>query len=523
MKILMLASENAALPNAKVGGIGDVLREMPTALASLGHEVDVVLPAYHHLASVPGMQPVAKLPVEFADNKDEVELLRLSEMRTPHPKLRLWVLASPHYAVGPPGSIYHHDPDGSPFATDASLFAHFCKAAVETLRAGHFTPHPDAIHLHDWHTTLAALLLRHDDRYKRFARIRIVYTIHNLALQGVRPLRDHPSSLAAWFPKLDYPLDKIRDPRSTDCINLARVGIRLADRVHTVSPTYAGEVTRPSDSTRGFFGGEGLEDDLKQAQQQEKLFGIINGCEYPGPPAATPHQLTHLFRACETTLRKWIAPERHLPTVHYTAQRRLEKLFDRHDDPFLLTSVGRVTIQKIALLRYPHGQQLALDSILDLLGNDGILIAIGSGDPTLEDFLASTSVRHDNFIYLRGYDEEVPKLLYQLGDLFLMPSSFEPCGISQMLAMRDGQPCLVHGVGGLKDTVEDGKTGFIFEGKDPAAQSQAMITTLERALRLRKEKPLQWATIRENARRARFKWSDSAQAYVRDLYDKLGR
>ena len=126
---------------------------------------------------------------------------------------------------------------------------------------------------------------------------------------------------------------------------------------------------------------------------------------------------------------------------------------------------------------------------------------------------------NDNLLFLRGYSESLADPLYELGDLFLMPSSFEPCGISQMLAMRAGQPCVVHAVGGLKDTVDDEQTGFVFNGHDLQSQASAFVASTRRALAVRKNQPAVWRSICKRAKQTRFEWSDSAAITVKALYE----
>ena len=185
----------------------------------------------------------------------------------------------------------------------------------------------------------------------------------------------------------------------------------------------------------------------------------------------------------------------------------------------LLTSVGRITPQKVALLRQTTGTgQSALEVMLDALGGDGLLFMLGSGDRDYEQFLTRTAAIYDNFIFLNGYSDTLADALYRLGDFFLMPSSFEPCGISQMLALRAGQPCLVHHVGGLRDTVEDSKTGIAFTGKSSVNQAEQLVEAWRRVLKLIKENPEQLQLMRDNAAAQRFEWSDSASAYLRFLY-----
>lgn len=185
----------------------------------------------------------------------------------------------------------------------------------------------------------------------------------------------------------------------------------------------------------------------------------------------------------------------------------------------VITSVGRITDQKIGLMRQTTSSgQPALHAVLDVMGETATFLMVGSGDTDSEQFLIETSARYTNFVFLRGYSEALGNALYQQGDLFFMPSSFEPCGISQMLALRSGQPCLVHAVGGLRDTIDDNKTGFVFAGTNPSEQADALVATLKRALTLYQTKPAQWKTMRKSAAAARFKWADSIDAYLEQLY-----
>jgi len=166
---------------------------------------------------------------------------------------------------------------------------------------------------------------------------------------------------------------------------------------------------------------------------------------------------------------------------------------------------------------FPDGRS-CLEHLLGVLG-DGQLVILGSGDSTLEAFIAATMEHNDRLLFLNGFSESLAALLYAAGDLFLMPSSFEPCGISQMLALRAGQPCLVHGVGGLNDTIEHGRTGFVFQGSTPTQQAVQLVSTLRRALELRRREPGAWRAMRQRARRRRFSWSSVVKQYEKNLYE----
>lgn len=518
MNILMVSAENDALPGGKVGGIGDVVRDIPQTLAELGHQVAVVTPGYGSFSRLPGARLQGQVQIQFAGQVELVDLFQVPS-RNQHDGVSLWVMEHPLFAACGKGSIYCNDPPERPFATDASKFALFCAAVSQALIDNHFES-PDVLHLHDWHAAIIALLRAYDPHYQQLQSIHTVYTIHNLALQGIRPLYGDGSALHTWFPHLSFAHDLVKDPRVAHCINLMRTGINLSDRVHAVSPSYAQEILLPSHPEQGYFGGEGLEYDLKRATEDGRLHGILNGCEYP-EQSLKPLPLNDLLRLCESELYKWIAKNKLVESSHLIATHRLSQQLasKRKKAPFLLTSVGRITDQKVLLLQQvmPDGRT-ALAHILDILGDKGLFLMLGSGDATLEQFLTTEAAQNSNFIYIRGYSEALPEPIYRSGNLFLMPSSFEPCGISQMLAMRAGQPCLVHAVGGLCDTVTHNETGFVFSGENLSAQANNMIDTLKKALKMYQSDSEQWGRISRQAAQQRFLWSSVGEEYNRLLY-----
>jgi starch synthase len=164
--------------------------------------------------------------------------------------------------------------------------------------------------------------------------------------------------------------------------------------------------------------------------------------------------------------------------------------------------------------------ETALEEILRGLGDQGVYILLGTGNRTHERFLLDLSYRFSNFAFLKGYSDACATALYRNGDLFLMPSSFEPCGIGQMLAMREGQPCVVHEIGGLKDTVRNGVNGFSFAGYTPADQADNFVKTVHQAVQLLLTNPDQFERIRRAAFAARFLWSDSVRLYRELLYHR---
>jgi starch synthase len=538
MKILMAAAENDALPQGKVGGIGDVVRDIPRALADIGQEVDVVMPGYGRFSKLKGAKKVASLHVMFGGQIQTIDIFKItfkdsssisseaSSISSPNAslsKVTQWVIEHPLFAVGGIGQIYCDDPDNRPFASDATKFALFSAAVAKAIISDVFGK-VDVIHLHDWHTAMVSVLRAYDPEYQELKAIKTVFTIHNLALQGIRPIDGDESSLKAWFPTLPFDHNQINDPRYTHCFNPMRSGINLSDKVHAVSPTYAEEILSASNVEHGYFGGEGLENDLRSAADSGRLHGILNGCEYPDKVNVALN-LHDLLKLSEQELLKWVAAKPLVDNAHLIAITRIKQLASKKQQkqtaqPLLLTSVGRITDQKIRLFKQvmPNGVT-ALEHLLNILADNGVLILLGSGDKELEGFLTQVASIKSNFIFLKGYSETLSESMYQSGDLFLMPSSFEPCGISQMLSMRAGQPCLVHSVGGLRDTIINNQDGFTFNGDTPLQQAENMLSCFQTTITLKNKKPKEWHKISKNALNVRFLWRDVAQGYLNYLYN----
>ena len=602
----MLAAENGSIPRAKVGGMADVIRDLPAALAQQDVIADVIMPSYGFLAASVNAIKLAEFRVTFSGSRQSVSLLSI-----PHPDVEGAVIyfidIQDGVFSGKPQEIYSQGSDERPFAEDANKFALFC-LCVATVINEQLLPMPDLIHLHDWHSAMFALLSQYDENFQNLSTIPCVYTIHNLAIQGIRPLRDDSSSLSAWFPSLleklsSAQLESLIAPRYRHCINPMRVGINLCAKVHLVSPTYADEVLKPSDHDAGFFGGEGLEADLQRKQDSGALVGILNACVYDeladeasvaqsvkesqgrakasvrdklrdkgvsgaaarkrantpelGNKQAQPRAVQGideqvdswlgLLERMESALLRWQGDKQWVAGCDLIALTRIAGLWrrvwlskDTHisklqsaDEPsrnkhkgpsMLVTSVGRLTDQKVLILRQrvllANGQRVSvLESILQALAQahpEGVFILLGSGDAEIAREFSGIAARYANFIFLNGYDEAVSDALYRNGDLFMMPSSFEPCGISQMLAMKAGQICLVHGVGGLRDTVADNETGYLFFGDSLAGQAESLLERFSDILgEYNSDK---WQNMERLTRQQRFDWASSALKYKQALY-----
>jgi starch synthase len=490
--------------------VGDVVRDLPPALAAVGWHATVLTPSYGSFHRLPGAKRLGVVSVQFRGSRHRIGVFTIDTGAS-----RTVLFDHALLAPTEPGRVYHDDPADRPYATDADKFAFFCTAVAAWIDK--LSHPPDAVHLHDWHAAYYLLHREFTIAGPHLKSIPTVFTIHNLAYQGQRPLSGDKSSLVAWHPGMRFDPRLLRDPAAEDCFNPMAFAIRCADRVNTVSPTYAQEIQCPSNPANGFYGGEGLEGELVAAANEGRLVGILNGCDYSVSLGRRPGWQRLVLSARET-LERWLSGEND-HAIHELALRRLSELPKRRP-LHVLTSVGRIVPQKMLLFMQPLADgRSALQHILDKLGKTGVLFLVGSGDSDYEKQLHEIAQSHDNLVFLRGYAEAFGNLMYHGGDLFLMPSSFEPCGISQMLAMRAGQPCVVHGVGGLHDTVESGVTGFVFAGNTSLEQASAFVATVDRALGFRRDHPNRWQAMRMAAAACRFDWTSSARQYAEQMYE----
>ncbi len=521
LHIVHMAAENDSLPGAKVGGVADVVRDIAPALGDLGHQVTVLTPSYGFLHKRTGTQWVADIGFDFRGTVHQAQLYTVPA-KTAHENVMHCVIQHPaleavHARTGQ-YRIYVHDPPDRPFFSDASRFACFCSAAAAALTRGAVNG-ADVVHLHDWHMGLLALLRKYHPACEGLKSIQTVFTIHNAAMQGVRPLEGSSSSLAAWFPDINCSKLDVGDPRWPDTCNLLACGIRLSDRVHTVSPSYAQEICRPGDPPH-FYGAQGLEAALNYENEAGNLVGILNGCDYPADRRVPIMGIAQMADVFMRRIIQWSSGGQTVSSAHFIARHTLSGLRRRNvGEQIVMCSVTRLTEQKVLLMTQAAGDEPpAIARILAALKDDGIYFLLGTGEERFERFFTRLSGQFPNFVFLNGFSDEIAQILYANGDLFLMPSSFEPCGIGQMLAMRDGQPCVVHAVGGLRDTVRHKVNGFCFEGKDLNEQSRNFVDITCRAIHMYRNDTEKWQEIKKEAAAARFLWQDTANQYVNHLY-----
>ena len=522
----MLASENGALPGCKVGGIADVLRDLPPELVRQGCEVSVVTPSYGFLhEEIEGASLVKALRFQFASKSHQAFVYSVPVFVDQNINVNYFVIDSPLIFKKTKEDngcfrIYFDDPPDRPFETDALKFAFFCRAAAESIKS--LFSDVDCIHLHDWHCAFLLILSRYHPRYSFLRRYRTVFTVHNLAIQGIRPFKNCSSSLESWYPDMKkYDRDVLSDPKWRECINPMAAGIRLADRVHTVSPSYASEILKPGRKPL-YYGGEGLEKDLQSAKQDGRLFGILNGCDYVKDDHAESVKMRplELMHQIKKNVLKWSVNQDHVCAWNFLAVNRLTDLSSGiNDHTMIVTSIGRMVEQKYHLLKTGSSSaDIAVWKILECLKGRGVYIMLGTGDRLYEEFFMKVSAQVENFVFLNSYSEECADMLYARGDLFLMPSLYEPCGLSQMIAMSYGQPCLVHGVGGLKNTVKQGVNGFVFAGRSIREKVDNFEKSFNEAVFTRENEPEKWKLICSRALAARFLWKDSVREYIANLY-----
>jgi starch synthase len=526
--VVVVAAEDADLPEGKVGGVGDAVARSSEALAELGLHVTIVVPSsgIQIRPGQPGTRLLGRVRFRFRTGEFSAELYQVEARPGGDSEVCHLVLVSPLFAnPGGRSGVYYHDPDDRPFATDANKFAAFCSAVAAAINDGLLGP-IDILHTHDWPTGLLHALIAFDEEYARLRGLQTVHTVDNIALQGIRPFRSddvgdpNSSCFEEWFPWLvgRCPVEVLADPRWAHCVNPLRAGIKLAKKVHLVAPSSAREVLRPSLPEKGFGGGEGLEGDLRARQEEGALVGILNGLVYPAVQPE-PRRDDAAFRAMIRILESEMAGAE-MAKGRELVLARLAQWRGRGRPAVLTTAVTRVSHQKISLMLQPgrSDPRPALERILDSLDGRGLFLLLGSGLAVLEDALLALARRHERFLFLNAFSEAGADQLYANGDIFMMPSSYEPGGISQLNAMLYGQPCVAHAVGGLKDTIRHGIDGLLFEGDDPAGQADAFVAASHLAVILASEHREAWTSFSVRARAARFPWADSALQYVRKLY-----
>lgn len=482
LKLLFATSE--IHPLIKTGGLADVSAALPAALFRLGVDVRVLLPGYPSvLRHFPDAQTVAAFDHPFAPGTVE-----LREAALPGSGVPLHIVIQDAYFNRDGGP--YQGPDGRDWPDNAFRFGLLSWTAA--LLASDRSPlawRPDVLHCNDWQTGLAPAYLR----FWGGRTARTVMTIHNLAYQGnfgpelLAPLRLPPESFTMHG--LEY----------YGHISFLKAGLFYADRLTTVSPTYAREI---QEETLG-FGMHGL-----LRTRSAVLTGIVNGIDVnEWDPARDPH-LPHHFSA--RNLGGKAACKKAL-------QERLALAVDASQP--LIAVISRITYQK--------GSDVVLALAPEILREGAQLALLGTGERELEAALSALAERHPGRLAVTiGYDEGLAHLMEAGADIFLMPSRYEPCGLNQMYSQRYGTPPVVHATGGLADTVMDATpqalatgraTGFVFRDM----HYDSVLCAVQRALTAWRDKPL-WRRLQRSGMAMDFSWERSARGYLQVYEAALG-
>jgi starch synthase len=472
----MIGSE--ALPFAKTGGLADVLGALPKALTRLGHTVDVVIPRYRGITAGHAASPIR---VALGGQVDDAQIWESESggLRT--------IFVGHHtyfdreYLYGAADRDYPDNPE---------RFAFFCQAALNWAASGR--PY-DVVHAHDWQAGLVPVLMKRADPTQSAHRAPTVFTIHNLAYQGIFD--------ASWLPRLGLGWEQMRidGMEYWGRISYLKAGIVFSDMVTTVSPTYAEEIQTPQLG----FGFDGI-----LRHKGSALVGILNGIDYDQWDPESDLNLPEPYNASK--LKGKAAAKR--------------KLLETYGLPATAKDRSRPLIGMISRMVDQKGFDL-IAAIADELPKLGAgFVVIGTGDRRYEELWRELAAKHPSVIAAKiGFNEGLAHLIEGGSDIFLMPSRFEPCGLNQMYSLRYGTVPVVRATGGLNDTVQDVDpetcrgTGFRFVEYTP----EALLGAIRRSLAAFGNRPL-WRRIQKAGMRQDFSWDASAQQYV-EVYERAAR
>jgi len=466
MKILFVAAECA--PFYKVGGLADVIGSLPQALRALGHDVRVIMPRYRPIDA----QRYSVKRVERFIDVPTADTARITEV------LESNYTGVPTYFVWDERFFGRDKVYGQPDELMAYVF--FSRAVIEFLRVLDWTP--DVLHAHDWHTGPALMYLAtRGRRAAPFKSIASLLTIHSLFVQGTG---GNALFRFAGFKQLPPRIDG----EAPGSVNWLARGVAYADAINTVSPTYARQIL-----TREF--GEGMSELLHTRRDQ--LSGVLNGLDLNEWNPQTDRLLAERFDAA--SLKKRAANKR-------AVQDELK--LKRQPRALLIGLIARLFEQK--------GLDILVEAAAQLLQRDVQLAILGSGDEKYHAALQALASQYPGRVGVdHNFNEPLARKIYGGSDVFLMPSHFEPCGLSQMIAMRYGAVPVVRATGGLADTVIDADrsvkrgTGFTFT----AYTAKALVGALDRAVAAFAD-PDRWQALQRRGMATDFSWNVSAQQYV---------
>lgn len=479
MNVLLIASECA--PIVKVGGIADVIGSLPIALSELGIDIRVVIPYYKPLIDAAKLEVIDKFEINFGDKKYPVSIHKTLIANS---NVTVYLLKNEQYLSN--GGIYFSPQYMQSPTEELERFVFFSKAVCHYFSYSNTLFNPDIFHCNDWHTGLIPQLLQTMHNYNRLQIPKTIFTIHNLAYQGFTDL-DIARKLG-----LDISKDQtLKWDATDDNLDMVLQGIIGSDYITTVSERYAEEIQTPE------F-GEGLQEILES--RKDRLKGILNGISYevfnPKKDINIPVKFSHSNMT--------------------EGKRQNKELLQKNLGLAVDTDIPLIGI--ISRLASQKGLNLVADSLKEICQYNCQVVLLGTGDPQLE----SKFKQYNEDPSLKGkyvgkieFSEQLARKIYAASDIFLVPSKYEPCGLTQMVAMRYGAVPIVRATGGLYDTVLDNKTGFTFT----EFSSPALLTAFKRAVETYKEKD-QWKKLSQACMLEDFSWTQSAKKYA-ILYQKV--
>ena len=469
IKVLLAASECA--PLAKVGGLGDVIGALPKALEKLGVDVRIILPKYGLID-----EQKYSLKMEQSGILAGRESIDIFSTKLPGTKIPVYLIGNEKFFGAK--EVYSDKSAFSETLEEIEKFLFFSQCVPEVFKV--ISWFPDIVHCHDFHTSPVSFILKQ----KKLAEIKSLLTIHNLANQG----KCLPEEFFSFFGKGAKDWSSFTKRDKIGDFNILQQGILNADILNTVSPSYREEIL-----TKEY--GDGLEEDL--LQREKDLYGILNGIDTAVfDPQSDPSLLVNYSRE---NLAKKLENKIDLQGILG---------FEQSAEKPLLGMINRLTDQK--------GIDLLIDIIPELVREGAQLAVLGVGHENYEKKLLELAREFPHNISVQiKFDAVLAQKIYGGADIFLMPSRFEPCGLVQMVAMRYGTIPVVRATGGLRDTVIEGETGFIFE----KYASPDFFAAIKRSLECYKNKA-SWQKLQKKAMASDFSWENSAEQYL-EIYKKL--
>ena len=471
MKILFCSSE--VVPFAASGGLGDVAGSLPKSLNAEGQDVRVILPLY------------GKIKEKYSEDLKFIDSFNVS-LGWRNQYCGLFTMEQngvTYYLLD--NEFYFNRPNLYGYGDDGERFAFYSKAILESML--HMDFEPDIIHANDWQSALVTLYINVYYRHiQKFQKIKTVFTIHNIAYQGqygYNMIADTLGLPQEWAHHAEYNGDT----------NFMKAAIENADKVTTVSPTYAQEILDP-------WFAHGLDPILRE--KQHKLWGILNGIDYESYNPKTDKIIVKNFHADAFIKNKAVC------------KKELRSLFNLEED-------GSPIISMVTRLVGHKGVDIIVQAMQGLIDKGYQVVVLGTGESQYEEFFRDLAARYPGRVGVEiAFIPALSRKIYAGSDMFLMPSKSEPCGLSQMIALRYGTVPIVRETGGLKDSVKDSQdgvgNGFTFANYSADELYGACMRAYEGY-----QDTKGWRVLVKRAMQSDCSWKNSAKEYIRMYEDTM--